>query len=105
MPARTCWLLAEKDKDEGRASPTVQGAFRAGRGSPTAGPKPAARGFRIAQWDAQTASSSTIPGHDVDMMYLNVPLRGDFQLDCELSSTLGRKMRVIYGGMGLAPGE
>ncbi len=33
------------------------------------------------------------------MMYLRVPLRGEFQLDCELTTFNWREMRVTYGGM------
>ena len=63
------------------------------------------QGYPMAQWDTHDVRLKHYPGHDVDMMYFKVPLHGDFQLDCELSSTPGRKIRVIYGGVGLAPGN
>src|SRR5262249_2937475 len=48
------------------------------------------QGLPMAQWDTRGGEVMHHPGHDLDMMYLNVPLRGDFQLDCELSSASGR---------------
>ena len=43
------------------------------------------------------------PGHATDMMYLRVPLRGEFQLDCELTTFNWREMRVTYAGMTIGP--
>ncbi len=34
---------------------------------------------------------------------MNVPLRGDFQLDCELTFGPGREIQVVYGGLAVAP--
>ena len=62
------------------------------------------QGRPTAQWDTHDGEIKHWPGHDVDMMYLNVPLRGDFQLDCELSR-VGQRIRVMYGGIGVAPGN
>src|SRR5262249_19152838 len=46
------------------------------------------------------------PGHALDALYLNVPLRGDFEVRAELSAAAGRTARVTYGGawVGLLPG-
>jgi hypothetical protein len=41
------------------------------------------------------------PGHWVDMLDFAVPLRGDFQLDCELTAPAGREIRVAYAGLVL----
>src|SRR5262249_20148981 len=43
------------------------------------------------------------PGHALDMLYLGVPLRGDFQLDCELKQQKRHELRVAYGGMAVGP--
>ena len=37
------------------------------------------------------------------MMYFGVPLRGDFQIDCELTSPKGKEMRVSLGGLTIGP--
>ena len=96
--------LRDQDKAAGRAAPggdlgapgwsrvTHTRAETRGQGRPTA------------QWDTHDGEIKHWPGHDVDMMYLNVPLRGDFQLDCELSR-VGQRIRVMYGGIGVAPGN
>jgi hypothetical protein len=43
------------------------------------------------------------PGHADDLLYLSVPLRGDFQLDCELSASGGRDIRAAYAALAMAP--
>jgi predicted Zn-dependent protease len=95
--------LADQDKAQGRHS------VGAGLGAPGWArvthhrAESRGQGRPMAQWDTHDGELKHYPGHDLDMMYLNVPLRGDFQLDCELSSTVGRRIRVIYGGVGIAP--
>ncbi len=32
------------------------------------------------------------------MMYLPAPLRGKFEVDCELTAPAGREIRLVYGG-------
>jgi hypothetical protein len=44
-----------------------------------------------------------LPGHANDYLYLATPLRGDFQLDCELTSFNWREARVSYAGFAVAP--
>ena len=97
--------LAEQDKAQGRHS--------VGLGSGAPGwsrvthhrAETRGEGRPKAQWDTHDGELKHYPGHDLDMMYLNVPLRGDFQLDCELSSTVGLRIRLVYGGVGVAPGN
>ena len=36
-------------------------------------------------------------------MYLAIPLRGDFQVDCELTGSPDRKIRLQYGGLAIGP--
>jgi hypothetical protein len=36
-------------------------------------------------------------------MYLTIPLQGDFQVDCELSCSPGREIRVVHKGMAIGP--
>ena len=74
-----------------------------GRGSPRPGPRPGARASRSPHWSDRDRQLTHYPGHDRDMMYLAVPLRGDFQLDCELTSSAGRQIQVVYGGLAVGP--
>ena len=56
-------------------------------------------GEPIAHWVTRDGQLTHHPGHGNDFLYLTVPLRGDFQLDCELTSFNWRESRVSYGGM------
>ena len=58
-------------------------------------------GEPIPQWTARDGQLTHQPGHAHDMMYLAVPLRGDFQLDCELTSAASREIGVAYAGLVL----
>ncbi len=60
-------------------------------------------GEPIPQWILRNGEFTHHPGHANDLMYLRMPLRGDFQLDCELTSFGWREMRVAYGGMTIGP--
>ena len=59
-------------------------------------------GEPIPQWILRDRQFTHHPGHATDMMYLRVPLRGEFQLDCELTSFNWREMRVTYAGATVA---
>ena len=97
--------LNDKDKGEGR-TPPVAGLAPAGWSFVShSKAKTRGQGLPLAQWDTRDGEFMHHPGHEIDMMYLNVPLRGDFQLDCELSSMFGRRLRVMYGGVGVNPLE
>jgi hypothetical protein len=54
-------------------------------------------------WTYRDGQFTHFPGHALDMLYLSVPLRGDFQLDCELNMFDGNELRVSYGGMAVGP--
>ena len=60
-------------------------------------------GFPIPHWSDRDNQLTHYPGHDRDLMYLTIPLRGEFQLDCELSSSTGHAIRVGYGGVAVGP--
>jgi tetratricopeptide (TPR) repeat protein len=60
-------------------------------------------GEPIPHWTYRDGRFTHHPGHANDMMYLRTPLRGDFQLDCELAIFDWRETRVAYGGMTVAP--
>jgi tetratricopeptide (TPR) repeat protein len=56
-------------------------------------------GLRIPHWTVQDGTIRHYPGHEDDMFYLNVPLRGDFEVTCELAATGWREMRCAYGAL------
>jgi hypothetical protein len=54
-------------------------------------------------WIDRDGALTHHPGHALDMLYLDVPLRGDFQLDCELTGFGWRELRISYGGLMVGP--
>jgi hypothetical protein len=60
-------------------------------------------GDPIPHWSYRDGLFTHHPGHANDMMYLRAPLRGEFQIDCELAIFDWREMRVAYGGMTVSP--
>jgi tetratricopeptide (TPR) repeat protein len=73
--------------------------------SPVVFTRPQSRGTGEppAQWVLRDGQITHHPGHAEDFLYLNVPLQGDFQLDCELTSFDWREIRVSYGGLSVGP--
>jgi hypothetical protein len=60
------------------------------------------KGEPTPHWTFRDGQFNHFPGHGNDFMYLSIPLRGDFQLDCELTSFNWREIRVSYGGLAAA---
>jgi len=56
-------------------------------------------GNPIPQWTMKDGQINHYPGHENDFFYLSIPLRGEFQFDCELTSFDWREIRVSYGGL------
>ena len=62
-----------------------------------------AEGYPIAHWTERDGQLTHYPGHDRDLLYLAIPLCGEFQLDCELTSRPGQVIRIAYGGLAVGP--
>ena len=60
-------------------------------------------GAPIPIWTSRDRELTHYPGHFRDLLYLSVPLTGEFQLDCELTSSPGREIQVGYGGLAIGP--
>jgi hypothetical protein len=60
-------------------------------------------GKPVPHWSYSDGEFTHHPGHNLDMMYLAVPVRGEFQLDCELTGSAGRQIHVMYNAQGVAP--
>ncbi len=56
------------------------------------------RGNPQASWSKVDRSWTHTPGHDADMLFLATPLRGDFEVDCELTTFGWREARMSYAG-------
>ncbi len=57
------------------------------------------QGNRTAHWLVQNNLLRHYPGHQEDFIYFNVPLRGDFEVQCDLTGFGWREMRPIYGAL------
>ena len=99
-------LLAESSADEAEAKTKAFGADpRVPHWASVIQARAETRGSGgpVAAWTYFNGEFTHHPGHALDMMYLGVPLRGDFQLDCELNPSGWREVRVSYGGMMVGP--
>ena len=85
----------------GRLGPirTILPGFGSRRRQPRA--EVAASRFRTGP--VETESSPITPATSATCCTCHVPLRGDFQLDCELTSSPGREIQVSYGGLAVGP--
>ncbi|MHB1556493.1 MAG: DUF1583 domain-containing protein [Isosphaeraceae bacterium] len=62
-------------------------------------------GSPLPGWVWKDGNVRHLPGHADDMLYLPVPMRGKFEVNCELTAPKGREIRLVYGGQvfGLKP--
>ncbi len=55
-------------------------------------------GWPKARWLAQPGLAMHVSGHVEDYLYYRQPLRGDFTVDCEITSFGYREIGLLYGG-------
>ncbi len=55
------------------------------------------QGHGVPHWLLREGTLVHLPGHGEDYLYLNTPLRGDFEVTCELSSNELQAVHVRYG--------
>ncbi len=69
--------------------------------SPVTHPKADTRGHGnpIPHWTVQNGEIKHHTGHDRDYFYFNVPLRGNFEINCELTAFGWREAQLNYGGL------
>jgi tetratricopeptide (TPR) repeat protein len=60
-------------------------------------------GEPVVRWTDRQGRLAHEPGHAHDHLYLNVPIRGEFQVDAELTSSAARAIRLTYAGLSIAP--
>jgi tetratricopeptide (TPR) repeat protein len=93
--ARLAWMERPEAKDQPFGTPphaTLWTPVVLGRAS-TRG-----LGLPSAHWTVSDSAAIHAPGHDDDRLDFRIPLRGDFEVVCELSSGKGREARLGYGG-------
>jgi hypothetical protein len=57
------------------------------------------QGRGVPQWLLQGRTIRHYPGHQEDFMYFNVPMRGDFEVSCDLTAFGWREMHPAYGAL------
>jgi tetratricopeptide (TPR) repeat protein len=60
------------------------------------------QGDPVPHWTLHDHEAKHYPGHQFDSLYYNVPLRGDFEVNCELTSFNWREGRISYAGLTVA---
>ena len=61
------------------------------------------RGFPTATWLLDKGKADFFTGNGNDSLYFALPLRGDFELECQRSTYGWREMRILYGGYAIDP--
>ena len=60
-------------------------------------------GFPPPFWSVRDGEATHLPGHLHDYLSMGVPLRGDFEIECDLTSFNYREARLGYGGSIVMP--
>jgi tetratricopeptide (TPR) repeat protein len=60
-----------------------------------------AAGLPLPHWTLRDGELRHHPGHLEDALYFAVPLRGNFEVQCELTVPEARSLRLSYGGLAL----
>jgi hypothetical protein len=64
------------------------------------------QGFPQPKWQRLPNRVNNIAAHHRDYLYFQSPLRGNFQIECEVASTFGQQgSHLAYGGTFTLPGE
>ena len=59
------------------------------------------QGYPLPTWTRRDGGWQHTPGHHADMLFLATPLRGDFEVTCDLTSFNWREARISYGGTSI----
>ena len=59
------------------------------------------RGYPLPAWTRREGAFHHAPGHHVDLLFLATPLRGDFEITCDLTSFHWREARLSHGGTSI----
>jgi hypothetical protein len=58
-------------------------------------------GFAPAAWKRSPGEVEFLAGNGRDMLYFNTPLRGDFEVRCQVAVPAGRGIYPLYAGLGV----
>ena len=61
------------------------------------------QGMPVARWSVKGKSAFSFAGHDSDFLYFQSPLRGNYELDCQVTFYDWRGTHLMAGGKWVAP--
>jgi hypothetical protein len=60
-------------------------------------------GCPISEWDYQPGFAQNVASHDEDYLYFRVPLRGNFEVECDVTGFGWMDSQLMVGGLWVAP--
>lgn len=60
-----------------------------------------ANGWPLPLWASDGPQWTHVPGHADDLLYLNVPLRGSFEVEAEIAARHGLGLGLVYAGQAV----
>lgn len=60
-------------------------------------------GCPVSKWDFQPGYVENVASHDEDYLYFRTPLRGDFEVECDVTGFGWRDSHLMVGGLWVAP--
>jgi hypothetical protein len=62
------------------------------------------QGFPVGHWQAGSAGIDSLASHDVDYLYFGIPLRGNFELECDVTAPGWKDSYISVAGSWVQPG-
>ncbi|MBX9581424.1 MAG: DUF1583 domain-containing protein, partial [Gemmataceae bacterium] len=85
------------------AAPFGADGLRHWASAPGGDPHGRGRGFGAPHWEVKDGVLTHRPGYDEDFLAFRSPLRGDFEITCELRVQGWEEAAVHYGGLRISP--
>jgi len=60
-------------------------------------------GCPVSKWDYQPGFVENVASHDEDYLYFRVPLRGNFEVECDVTGFGWQDSHLMFGGLWVAP--
>lgn len=60
-------------------------------------------GCPVSEWDYQPGFVQNVASHDEDYLYFRVPLRGNFEVECDVTGFGWMDSHLMFGGLWVAP--
>lgn len=60
-------------------------------------------GCPVSEWDYQPGFVENVASHDEDYLYFRVPLKGNFEVECDVTGFGWQDSQLMFGGLWVAP--